>query len=140
MNSLHLSLMEPVMLLRNQFREYVIAKVQQSRQPSAVAFPNMSWDLNYTPIMEELLKEIFESDSSFKAIGHLSPAAQLLVQAGMDRASAEYLALQAFKATLDILVTFLPDLQFGNTEGYQYGFCNDFDAVIMPPVYYADAE
>lgn len=121
-----ISLMQPVTLLRNSFREYALSMII-NRQCDKRHLEN---PLNYNcvPYMTALIKEIF---SNHTTIGEIAPSTQLLIKDGMDWQSAAKLANQILTHTTDAISGYFPHLVFGGENpGYMFDFCGEFDLMV----------
>lgn len=137
MKHYNVSLVEVIQGLKSRYRDYVIAAVQRQQGFTPLPFPNQSWEFDHIPYMEALLKEIFnQSALSTMTVGQQSPATQMLMRAGVDHQYATWMTAEAFKGVIDVLVTFVPDIEFGNPDAFQYGLHSVYDLMVTEmPVY-----
>ena len=81
--------------------------------------------------MDHLLSEIFSSQvTKLPTPGSLSPTQAYLVQHGVDVETTQRLVAQAYKEVIDAIVTFVPDVIFGDEDSFQYGLCDVYDLMI----------
>lgn len=139
MKMLHIlvSLADSVGLLKESFREQTALMIQNRHQN----VPLMTGALNYNcnPYLTMLLGEIFNMgpDSGYTEI---SPSTKMLVAHGLPKDTAVALAHQVFQTTVDALSMMIPNLNFGNSNGYQVDMCGEFDAMVCPPVIHPEVE
>jgi len=125
-----ISLMEPVGLIKQRFREYISLSISYNK-PLTNAGIMYNYDCGeYIPM---LLEEIFNQTAFHETDNNLSPSTRLLVRDGLDETYARKVASDVFNAVVDAISTFVPNARFTVSNGYRYTFCNDCDLMVSPP-------
>lgn len=130
MTTTWISLAEPAQHIKQRYREYVLIMAGRVRGLHGMP-PAASLDINAVPVLEAILHEIFQAPNQPKVF-EMTPSVRLLIHAGMDRDTARVLSQEVFTSVTDTLAVCVPDIEFGNEEGYHYGVCGEVDMMITP--------
>jgi hypothetical protein len=120
--SIIVSIVEPVQLVKDSFYNYISMLIY--KQDSRVKTLNL--DYNHVPFFNALLNDIFDDSTR---IGDTPPSTAILVDDGMEYEYAIELALKAFRMLLDIITTYVPDIDF-SSDGYGITMCGEYDLFI----------
>jgi hypothetical protein len=132
--SLLISISEPIGLLQQGFSEYVIMLLQRGSHRSTRLGNGL--DYNYYPFMTQLLSDLFDDHtviySNDRYTNDSVPAStKILIADGMEEECAIQLALVVFQSLVDIIVTFIPNIDF-SSHGYRFGICGECDLHVSP--------
>lgn len=134
-SSLLISLSEPVNMVKQGFAEYI--ELVSKTNSYKLSLLNNGLNYNYVPFIEAILRDIFDdhtliNDSVGYKAGTPPPSTILLINDGLEEKYAIRLAYNVFQSIVDIIVTFVPDVNF-NSDGYRFGFCGEFDLHVSKP-------
>jgi len=133
--SVLVSLSESVNIIREVFREFTAEQIKYGKIEGTSLLRSNPLDYNAGPYIVQLIKEIFNVDKEYEYDSQsILPSTQILMLDGLDRKTAENVALLVFKSTTDMLSTMIPGIKFGDLEGYQIDFCGPYDALISFPI------
>jgi len=129
-DSILISLMEPVGILKQRFKEFAIFNLEHNRLVS-----NQSNMLDYDgcEFISLMIHEIFNQQNDTEGLGYLPPSTLLLMRHGLPKDIANKTASEVFNAIVDAITTFVPNAFFNSDNEYRYTLCNECDLFVSPP-------
>ncbi|MNU19655.1 hypothetical protein D3C71_78880 [compost metagenome] len=131
-NAVLLSVADSVELLRDRFRAAAHEAIVQHNGRGPFKFKSTEPDTQR--FMTSILEEIMDNGvADYARRPGTGPAAQVLVEQGMRREQAEYVAVEVFNALVDEIATNCEGARFGHDTGWYYEMEGDLDLKVLMP-------
>ena len=125
-----ISLEDPLIALKNGIRRYVEECVRLNYNLAygkPIPYQHLQ-GYDTMPFFTAIVKDMFKGTAQ---PGELLDSTKLLMNDGLDREAATYLALKAFNDIISVLTLFVPDLNFTEEE-YRVGITGEYDVLVCP--------
>ena len=129
--SVLISLEDSINSVKNSIKRYIEECVELKYNPAHGKPIPMELLQGYDalPFFRVLLDNIF--DTFGIGINEEMSSTQILINAGIEVHSAREIALNAFKNTISVIGTFVPDIDFSR-DRYRIDFCGEYDILVAP--------
>jgi len=124
-----ISLVEPVRILKNGFKEHVVNIIDNSDTLETKRFIPVKYILEYN--CTQFFKELFNDDLR-PTNDRIECSIKVLINDGMDEEDAKILAIRVYRIVSMILAPYIPNGSL-DEDGYRCSFNGSQDLLLSPP-------